>query len=67
MDLNSAVEAAKSGALVRDDATMREGWTVRWVPEQKLLYYFDPKGDKRHRIIFTDQHRSSFQWKIIST
>lgn len=65
MDLNSAIEIAKTGEHVRDDASMVEGWTVRWVPVEKLFYYFKPKGEKAHKIIFNDRMRASFQWKIV--
>lgn len=65
MDLNDATHSAQCGGFVRDDATMRHGWTVRWVPEEKLLYYFDPKGEKAHKIKFTDQMRASYQWRTV--
>lgn len=64
MDLNAAVNfAIISGLPVRCDATMRAGWTVRYDPKDRLLYYFNPKGEKAHKVIFTDAHRSSFQWR----
>lgn len=65
MDLNSAIEIAKTGEFVRDAASMKEGWTVRWVAAEKLFYYFDPKGEKAHKIIFSDRMRASFQWTLV--
>jgi hypothetical protein len=65
MDLNSAIHTAQCGGHVRDEATMREGWTVRWVADEKLLYYFNPKGEKAHKIKFTDAMRASYQWKTV--
>lgn len=65
MDLNSAMHTAQCGGHVRDDTTMREGWTVRWVKEEKLLYYFDPKGERAHLVKFSDAQRTSFQWKTV--
>jgi hypothetical protein len=65
MDLNSAIHTAQCGGHVRDDANMVAGWTVRWDAKEKLLYYFDPKGEKRHKIIFSDAMRASFQWRTM--
>jgi len=65
MDLNAAIKAAESGVAVRDDATMTVGWTMRYVKEDKLLYYFNPKGERAHRVAFHDAQRASYQWKII--
>lgn len=65
MDLNSAIHTAECGGHVRDDATMSPDWTVRYVKEEKLLYYFDPKGEKRHRVKFSDAQRSSYQWRTV--
>lgn len=66
MDLNQAISVAQSGGFVRDDANMRVGWTVRWSPDDKLLYYFKPTGEKAHKIIFSDPMRASFQWRTVS-
>jgi hypothetical protein len=64
MDLNEAMSVATStGLSVRCDATMRFGWTIRYDPKDKLFYYFNPKGEKAHKVHFTDAHRSSFQWR----
>jgi hypothetical protein len=65
VDLNSATHTAQCGAHIRDDANMREGWTVRWVAEEKLLYYFRPSGERAHKLIINDAHRASFQWRTI--
>jgi hypothetical protein len=65
MDLNEATRSAQCGRFVRDDATMRHGWTVRWVGEEKLLYYFTPRGDKAHKILFSDAMRASYQWRTV--
>jgi hypothetical protein len=65
MDLNDAIHTAQCGGFVRDDATMRTGWSVRYVKEEKLLFYFDPKGERAHRVQFSDAQRASFQWKIV--
>lgn len=64
MDLNAAMDTAKSGSPVREDVLMREGWTVRYVATEKLFYYFNPKGERAHKIVFNDAHRASYQWKI---
>jgi len=63
MDLNDAVHTAQCGGFVRDDATMAPGWSVRWDKDEKLLYYFNPKGERAHRIRFSDQMRASYQWR----
>lgn len=63
MDLNSAEQAARSGACVRDDATMASDWTVRFVKEENLLYYFNPQGEKAHKVRFSDAMRASYQWR----
>lgn len=63
MDLNQAFAVAKTGVAIRDDATMASEWTVRWHEKEKLLYYHDPKGVKRHKIKFSDAQRASFQWR----
>lgn len=65
MDLNAAIAAAEAGAVVRDDASMTPGWTVRYVKEAKLLLYFDPKGERAHRVKFNDAQRASYQWRIV--
>lgn len=65
MDLNAAIKTAEAGLIVRDDATMALGWTVRYVKPEKLLYYFDPKNEKRHKINFSDAQRASFRWRIV--
>lgn len=66
MDLSSATYVAREqGAHVRDDATMREGWTVRWVPEEKLLYYFNPQNERKHKVQISDAQRASYQWRIM--
>ncbi len=65
MDLSDAMHSAQCGGHVREDTLMKEGWTVRWDAAEKLFYYFDPKGEKRHKIIFTDAHRASWQWKTV--
>lgn len=65
MDLNEAVHAAQCGAHVRDDATMKPEWTVRSVADDKLLYYFNPKGERAHKVRFSDAQRSSFQWRTV--
>lgn len=64
MDLNGAIHMAQSGSAVRDDWTMKPGWTVRWIAEEKLLYFFTPKGEKARKIKFTDAMRASFQWRV---
>jgi hypothetical protein len=63
MDLNDAIQTAESGGHVRDDATMSPDWTVRYVVEKKLLYYFTPKGEQAHRVYFSDAQRASCQWR----
>ena len=65
MDLNDATRVAQSGGFVRDDENMRHGWTVRWVADEKLLYYFNPQGEKAHKIVFTDLMRASYQWRTV--
>lgn len=65
MDLNSAIHTAQCGGHLRDDLTMTPDWTVRWVADEKLLYYFDPAGNKRHKITFSNAQRASFQWKTV--
>lgn len=65
MDLNAAIIAAEAGALVRDDASMTVGWTMRYIKTDKLLYYFNPKGERAHRVSFQDAQRASYQWKIV--
>lgn len=65
MDLNAAIKSAEDGAVIRDDTTMRVGWTVRYLPAEKLLWYFNPKGERAHRIKFSDAQRASYQWKIV--
>ena len=65
MDLNSAIHTAQCGGSLRDDATMSVGWTVRWVADEKLLYYFTPKGEKAHKIVFNDRMRASYQWRTV--
>jgi hypothetical protein len=65
MDLNSAIhEAQVRGARVRDDATMRPGWIIRWDPADQLLYYFRPNGEKAHKVVFSDAMRASPQWRL---
>ncbi len=65
MDLNSAIEIAeRRGEFIRDDATMRAGWTIRYIADEKLLYFFDPKNEKAHKVRFNDAHRASFQWRV---
>jgi len=66
MDLNQATECAKAGMAVRADGLMRDDWTVRWYAPERLLYYFDPKGVRKHKIVFSDQHRASFQWRVVA-
>ncbi len=63
MDLNSAIHTAEHGGFVRDDTTMSLGWSIRLVPEKKLLFYFNPKGEQAHQVHFSDAQRSSFQWR----
>lgn len=65
MDLNSAIHTAECGGHVRCDRTMRAGWTIRWVKAEKLLYFYDPNGDKRHKVMFNDAHRSSVTWQTV--
>jgi len=65
MDLNGAVQAAQSGEHIRDDATMKPDWTVRFVAEEKLLYYFNPRGERAHMVRLSDAHRASFQWRTV--
>lgn len=65
MDLNAAIKTAEAGVTVRDDATMATDWTVRYIKEERLLYYFDPKGEKRHKVKFSDAMRASYQWRIV--
>jgi hypothetical protein len=66
MDLNSAMEVAQSGASVVEPSLMREGWTVRWDAKEKLFYYFNPLGERAHKIMFNDAHRASYQWSIVT-
>lgn len=66
MDLNSAMDVARQGTRITEPALMREGWTVRWDVETKLFYYFNPRGERAHKIIFTDEHRASYQWRAVS-
>ena len=63
MDLNSAIYTAESGGHVRDEATMSPDWTIRYVAEEKLLYYFNPKGERAHKVHFSDMQRASYQWR----
>lgn len=63
MDLNSAIHTAECGGFVRDDMTMSPGWSIRYIAEKKLLYYFNPKGEQAHKVHFSDAMRSSFQWR----
>jgi hypothetical protein len=63
MDLNSAIHTAECGGNIRDDSLMAEGWSIRFVKEDKLLYYFNPEGEKAHKVRFYDVHRASFQWR----
>lgn len=65
MDLNSAVDAAEAGATVRDDATMTADWTIRYIPKEKLLFYFNPKGEQAHKVRFSDAQRASFSWRVV--
>lgn len=65
MDLNSAIHTAQCGGHVRDDATMIAEWTVRYDADEKLLYYFNPRGEKAHRVRFSDAQRASFQWRTV--
>lgn len=65
MDLNSAIHTAECGGHVRDDATMAADWTVRYVRNEKLLYYFDPKGEKKHKVRFSDTQRASPLWRTV--
>jgi hypothetical protein len=65
MDLNSAMHTAECGGHVRDDTTMRADWTVRYVPTEKLFYYFNPKGEQAHRVQFSDAQRASIQWRTV--
>jgi hypothetical protein len=45
---------------------MKPGWTVRFVAEEKLLFYFNPKGDKANKILFTDAMRASYRWRVVA-
>ena len=63
MDLNSAIHTAAHGAFVRDDTTMSPGWSIRYVMETRLLYYFNSKGEQGHKVRFSDAQRSSSQWR----
>jgi hypothetical protein len=63
MDLNSATHTAQCGGFIRDDATMSPGWSIRYIKEEKLLYYFNPKGEQAHKVTFSDAQRASFQWR----
>jgi hypothetical protein len=63
MDLNSAIHTAECGGHIRDDVTMAAGWSIRFDKGEKLLYYFNPKGEKAHKVRFSDAHRASFQWR----
>lgn len=65
MDLNSAIYAAEAGDYVRDDASMTPDWTMRYIKAEKLLWYFNPKGERAHRVKFSDAQRASFQWRIV--
>jgi hypothetical protein len=65
MDLNAAIHAAECGGHVRDDSTMIADWTMRYVKEEKLLYYFNPQGEKRHKVQFSNKMRTSFQWRTV--
>lgn len=51
---------------VRDDANMAVDWTVRWHKPESLLYYFNPKGERKHKIKFSDAMRASFQWRVFT-
>ena len=66
MDLNDAIRMAEIGGHVRDDATMATDWTVRYVPEEKLLYLFRPSGERYRKLLISDAMRASFQWRMIS-
>lgn len=66
MDLNNAIQIAEAGKSVRDDATMTPGWSVRYIKAEKLLYYFNPKGERAHKVRFSDAHRASYQWRTIT-
>jgi hypothetical protein len=65
VDLNSAIHTAECGGHVRDDTVMRDGWTIRYVPSEKLLYYFNPKGEMAHKVKISDQMRASYQWRTV--
>lgn len=65
MDLNAAIQTAEAGVAVRDDATMTADWVVRYDTKEKLLYYFDPSGAKKHRVKFSDAQRASYRWRIV--
>lgn len=65
MDLNSAIHTAECGGHVRDDATMYAGWSMRYVKEEKLLYYFNPQGERAHKVKFSDAQRASSQWRTV--
>ena len=66
MDLNEAMLSAKAGMQITEPMLLRESWTVRWVEVEKLFYYFGPNGGKRHKIVFNDAHRASYQWKVVT-
>ncbi len=63
MDLNSAIHTAEHGGFIRNDELMRPGWSIRWVAEKKLLYYFNSLNDRMAPVYFNDAHRASFQWR----
>jgi len=63
VDLNDAIHTAECGGFIRNDDTMRPGWSIRWDAKDKLLYFFDPQGERKHRVQFSDTHRMSFQWR----
>lgn len=61
MDLNDALTTAKLGHRVRDDATMKVGWSVVW--RGGRFVYLDPKGEEAHTIRFSDGMKASYQWR----
>ena len=65
MDLNSAIHTAKCGGHLRDDTSMKPEWTMRYVKDEELLYYFTPEGEKAHRVRFSDAQRTSIQWRTV--
>jgi hypothetical protein len=65
MDLNSAMHTAECGGHVRDDATMRADWTVRYIAKEKLFYYFNPQGERAHKVRFSEAQRASIQWRTV--